>query len=213
MRRFAKVSFVLFAAALIGLGSAQAQDDDYYEDQGYDGPRENKFAFALGAGIVNTDAGSDINYAANFRIKLGDKGSGQVEEGIVGYLEPEIGYWAQDQGFTTGGALGTLEATDFHIGIGITGVIPTRAADLYMNVGLDFHSMDVNLTNIEGAVVLPGINDGSDSGLGGHAKVGLDIYLGDNFSLLGEGGYYLVDSELAIFENQIKVHLGGRFGF
>lgn len=204
MRQFQRVGIVALAIALIGLGAVWAQDDEY-EEQGYGGPRENKFAVGFGAGIVDTDLDSDIYYAADFRIRLGGRGTGNLEEGIIGYIEPEIGYWSMSDSRDNG----KVDYSDLHVGVGITGVIPTRAADLFMNVGLDLHSFD---RSPSGSAVLDTAND-SDSALGGHARVGLDLYLGDNFSLLGCGGYYLVDTDIAQFENQIKVYVGGRVGF
>ena len=203
MRKFHRVGIVALAIALIGLGAVWAQDDEY-EEQGYGGPRENQFAVSFGAGIVDTDLDSDIYYAADFRIRLGGRGSGNLEEGIIGYIEPEVGYWSMSQDAPGG----KIDYSDLHVGVGLTGVIPTRAADLFMNVGLDLHSFDVSPS---GSAIVNTVD--SDSAFGGHARVGLDLYLGDNFSLFGSGGYYLVDTDIAVFENQVKVYIGGRFGF
>lgn len=191
------------AALLLAPGAWGQQRDDRRDGDG------GRFAFAVGAGVVEPDNEGEIYYMGALRIRLfrdGDRRRGDDDWRYAGrgdieaYIEPEIGYWERD-------GVGRSDS-DLNVGVNAIGVIPGRAVDYFFGVGLGFHFLDTRIDVADPTV--PDI-DTSDEHLGGNFQVGLDFRLGRAASIFGVGRFDVlegVDDTL-----QSKVYMGMRFRF
>ena len=104
MRRWMTIG-LLTAAVLLPAGMAQAQDSNDRHDRDRDDEEgrqsdRDRFALAVGAGLVEPLNKTETYYMASLRIRTSGRGSDDREgnrrgdEGITGYLEPEVGYWS-----------------------------------------------------------------------------------------------------------------------
>lgn len=191
MRRWAMVA--LAAAVLYPAGWAHAQDDRYDDEDGRD---QDRFALGVGAGLVEPSGEVETYLMAAFRIRAGGRGDGG-DDGIRGYVEPEIGYWeASGDG---------LEGSDLLLGVNLIGVIPLGPVDSFFGVGAGAHFIDATLVENNRFA------DGSETKLGANAQFGIDLYITDSVSAFGAGRFDLVQG--AEDSVQSKVYLGLRARF
>lgn len=200
MRRWLLVSAVV-AAVLLPTGWAQAQtSDDRYSEDGEDNDY-NRFAFGAGIGLVEPLDQVETYFMAALRIRAGgrDRGSGRAEdEGITGYIEPEVGYWESS-------GEERAKGSDLLLGMNLIGVVPLGNVDSFFGVGAGVHIIDSALLENDPTL------DGSDSKFGANSQFGIDLYITDNISAFGAGRFDLVQgSEDKV---QSKVYLGLRARF
>jgi len=210
MRRWLTIPALTLAALLCGgLASAQTmQDDDRYEED--DGRDEDRFAFGVGVGFVEPTGDVENYFMASLRIRVSgrdgddrdDSGRGRNpggDEGISGYIEPEVGYWERS------GEEGEVSGSDTLLGINLLGVVPFGNVDTFFGVGAGVHFIDTALLENDP------FSDDSETKLGGNAQFGLDLYITDNLSAFGVGRFDLVQG--AQDRAQSKVYLGLRARF
>ncbi|HEX6902242.1 MAG TPA: hypothetical protein VF789_21170 [Thermoanaerobaculia bacterium] len=188
MRRWAMVAVA--AAVLSPTGWAHAQDD---EEKG-----RERYAFAVGAGLVEPANDVENYFMAAFRVRAGSKDEdGSGEEGIRGYVEPEIGYWeASGEG---------REGSDLLLGVNLIGVVPLGPVDSFFGVGAGAHFIDTSLLENDP------LADDSETKLGANAQFGIDLYITETLSAFGAGRFDLVQgSDDSV---QSKVYLGIRARF
>lgn len=195
-----RTTFAAFAAALCGLllapgAWAQRQDDGRDDRDG-----DQRFAFGVGAGVVEPDAGGEIYYTGMLRIRISDDDSRGDDDwrydrrgDIRAYLEPEIGYWERDE-------VGRSES-DLNVGVNAVGVVPGRVVDYFFGVGLGMHFLDATINNV----------DQSDEHFGGNFQVGLDVHLGRTASVFGAGRFDIIEGLDETLQG--KVYMGLRFWF
>src|SRR6185503_5772108 len=94
---------LLAAATLVSAGRAQAQssnDRDRDDDRG--NRHGDRFALGVGIGLVEPLSKVETYEMASLRIRFngrdGDDRRSTIDEGIIGYLEPEVGYWKPSSG-------------------------------------------------------------------------------------------------------------------
>jgi hypothetical protein len=203
MRRWLLVSAVV-AAVLLPTGWAQAQtSDDRYSEDGDDNDY-NRFALAAGIGLVEPLDQVETYFMASLRIRAGGRdrggsgGSGFEDEGITGYIEPEVGYWESS-------GEERAKGSDLLVGVNLIGVVPLGNVDSFFGVGAGVHFVDSALLENDPTL------EGSDSKFGANSQFGLDLYITDNISAFGAGRFDLVQgSEDKV---QSKVYLGLRARF
>jgi hypothetical protein len=194
-----KTLVVLSACCLCALTlaiPAQAQGDG----------ASNRFALALGAGVVEPDGQGELYYTGALRFRIGrDEHRQQGDDwryanrgDVRAYIEPEVGYWSRDD-------QGTSES-DLSVGVNGIGVVPGRIVDYFFGVGLGVHSID---TKIEAGGVTT--FDESDTKFGGNFQVGLDIHMTDSVSLFGTGRFDIIEGLDDTLQG--KVYAGLRFRF
>jgi hypothetical protein len=194
----------LAVAALLASGPAGAQtseDDDFYEDEQRD---DDRFAFGVGAGLVEPSGDVETYFMASLRIRAsgrggrdGDNGRRRGDEGITGYIEPEVGYWKRSGDGVSG--------EDLLIGANLVGVVPLGMVDSFFGVGAGVHMVDAALLED------PEEEDDTATKLGANAQFGLDLYITPKVSAFGVGRFDLVqDSQDDV---QTKVYLGLRARF
>jgi hypothetical protein len=198
------------AAAQTGQGGQNAKDQDIYENA----PSHDRFALGLGIGLVKPDGDAEVYSTASLRIRLRGRDHssepdersgedhpryyrGQYEEGIRGYLEPEVGYWTGKQD--------NVDTKDALVGLNLVGVVPTRSADFFIGVGFGVHFVD------EPKAVGNLFEKKSDQHLGGNLQVGVDINLSDSLALFGTGRVDILEG--ATNNRQSKVYGGLRIRF
>ena len=179
------------AGALLWFPQAALGQEDYDE-----GSVDN-YALSLGLGLVDPEGPTEPYYSAALRIRIGDRDRSREDlqnEGIHGFIEPEIGYWSRDSG-----------NGDLLVGANLIGVVPFRRVDYTFGVGAGLHLLD--FTRQEGPV----ITEESDEALGVNAQFGIDLHLTDSTALFGIGRIDLIEGD--VHELQNKVYLGARFFF
>lgn len=194
MRRW--VMAAVAAAILCPTGWAHAQDDQYDDDEGRN---EDRFALGAGIGLVDTLDEAETYLMASLRIRVGggrdDDGAG--EQGIRGYLEPEVGYWeASGDG---------REGSDLLLGVNLIGVVPLGPVDSFFGVGAGAHFVDTSLLENDP------LADDSETKIGANAQFGIDLYITESLSAFGAGRFDLVQG--ADDSVQSKVYLGLRARF
>lgn len=176
---------------------AQSDDDEQNENAPYN------YALAVGLGLV--EAGDTEDYlTAALRIRVGrdgdeEDGGGRArrDHGIVGYLEPEIGYWESSDD--------VIEGSDLLLGINLIGSMPFSRADSFIGIGVGAHFIDSALLEAD-----PTLDD-SETKLGVNAQFGIDLRMSRSLSAFGTGRFDLVQGSA---ENvQTKVYLGLRARF
>lgn len=197
MRRWLTIPALALATLLWG-GAASAQDtyDDRDDDDG--GSRED-FALAVGVGLVDPGVDTETYLMASLRIRAGggDDRARRGGEGIVGYIEPEIGYWETSND--------RIEGSDLLLGANLIGVIPFGNVDSFFGVGAGLHFVDAQV--LENDPLL----DDSETKLGLNAQFGLDLRVTRSVSAFGAGRFDLVQD--AAEDLQSKVYLGLRARF
>lgn len=198
---------------LLGGATAQAQYDRDRDREGRD------VQLGLGIGLVDPEDSeeAEIYGTASVRFRIGangdDRGSregdwegdhyrgrppGGADSGIVGYLEPEVGYWS--------GGGDREEIEDLLVGVNLVGVVPTSNAAYYLGVGFGVHFFDATLMRQVGGVI-----ESDEELLGGNLHVGVDVNVGPNTALFGTGRVDILEGDIA--ERQTKVYLGLRVAF
>ncbi|MBW8873569.1 MAG: hypothetical protein JF614_01280 [Acidobacteria bacterium] len=196
----------LALTALLSTGWAQAQTsdrDDRDNRDGEGGHNRDRFALGVGVGLVEPSGGVETYYTAALRIRVSGRDEdasrrhASGDEGVTGYIEPEVGYWK---------ASGTHgKGQDTLLGVNLIGVVPFGSVDSFFGVGAALHSIDKSL--LEGNTTL----SGTDSKFGADAQFGIDIYITRSLSAFGTGRFDLVQG--AQSKVQSKVYLGLRARF
>ena len=204
MRRWMTVG-LLTAAVLLPTSLAQAQgsnDRDGYDDDQDDRGHRDRFALGVGIGLVKPANQTETYYMASLRIRTSGRGNGEGErgdQGITGYLEPEVGYW------TSSDSDGLGKGRDLLLGVNLIGVVPLGSVDSFFGVGAGVHSVDASLLeNGSGKT-------GKETKFGANAQFGIDLYINRKLSAFGTGRFDLVLG--AADEVQSKVYLGLRARF
>ena len=203
MKRWTMVG-VVTAAVLLTAGQAWAQSSrDRYDDEDEGGGRHrDRFALGVGIGLVDPGVKVQTYYMASLRIRTSGRDNGRRnagDEGITGYLEPEVGYW------TASGDRNKPKGSDTLLGVNLIGVVPLGAVDSFFGVGAGAHFVDRSV--LANDVTLTG----SDTKFGANAQFGIDLYINRSLSAFGVGRFDLVqDASNSI---QSKVYLGLRARF
>ncbi len=194
----------LALTALLSTGWAQAQTSDRNDrrDDDEGGRNRDRFAFSIGAGLVEPSGGVETYYTAALRIRVSGRDDDSRhrttgDDSVTGYLEPEIGYWKAS------GKNGSGSDTLF--GVNLIGVVPFGSVDSFFGVGAALHSIDKSLLEEDRTL------SGTDSKFGANAQFGIDIYITNKLSAFGTGRFDLVQG--AQSRVQSKVYLGLRVRF
>lgn len=175
--------------------------------RGFAQDRDQRFALALGAGVVEPDGGGEIYYHAALRIRVsgeerqrsGDDWRYESRGDIQAHIEPEVGYWSRDEdGFSE---------SDLILGVNAVGVVPGRSVDYFFGVGLGVHLLDTQIDGAPGRAAV----DESDSHFGGNFQVGLDVHVSRSVSLFGTGRFDVIEGLDETLQG--KVYMGMRFRF
>jgi len=203
MKRWMTVG-VVTAAVLLTAGQAWAQGSrDEDEDQG-GGRHRDRFALGVGIGLVEPLNKVETYYMASLRIRTSGRGGDEGDrrggdEGITGYLEPEVGYW------TTSGGRNRPSGSDTLLGVNLIGVVPLGSVDSFFGVGAGAHFVDASVLTNDASVT------GSKTKFGANAQFGIDLYINRSLSAFGTGRFDLVqDADSRV---QSKVYLGLRARF
>ncbi len=202
MRRWMTVG-LLTAAVLLPTSMAQAQGSDDRDDDQDDRGHRDRFALGVGIGLVKPAHQTETYYMASLRIRTSGRGNDEGEQrgdqGITGYLEPEIGYWtSSDNG-------GRGKGRDLLLGVNLIGVVPLGSVDSFFGVGAGVHSVDATLLDNSAG------KTGSETKFGANAQFGIDLYINRKLSAFGTGRFDLVQG--AADQVQSKVYLGLRARF
>jgi len=204
MRRWMTVS-LLTAAVLLPTSMARAQgadDRNGYDDDQDDRGHRDRFALGVGIGLVKPTNQTETYYMASLRIRTSGRGNGEAErgdQGITGYIEPEVGYWTSSDNDGLG------KGSDLLLGLNLIGVVPLGAVDSFFGVGAGVHSIDATLlANSSGKT-------GNQTKFGANAQFGIDLYINRKLSAFGTGRFDLVQG--AADQVQSKVYLGLRARF
>src|ERR1043166_4310617 len=101
----------LAVAALLASGPVIAQtsqDDDAFGEEEDEQHEDDRFAFGIGAGLVEPSGEVETYLTASLRIRVhgrggeGESGQRRGDEGITGYIEPEVGYWKMSEDGVSG---------------------------------------------------------------------------------------------------------------
>jgi hypothetical protein len=194
---------LLTAAVLLPTGMAQAQGSDDRDDDQDDRGHRDRFALGVGIGLVKPSNQTETYYMASLRIRTSGRGNDEGEQrgdqGITGYLEPEVGYW------TSGGSGRLGKGSDLLLGVNLIGVVPLGSVDSFFGVGAGVHSIDATL--LDNSVG----KTGSETKFGANAQFGIDLYINRKLSAFGTGRFDLVQG--AADQVQSKVYLGLRARF
>jgi hypothetical protein len=189
----------LALTALLSTGWAQAQTSDRDDTGG--GRNRDRFAFSVGAGLVEPSGGVETYYTAALRIRVSggdeDRQHATGDEGVTGYLEPEVGYWKATGNHGKG--------SDTLLGVNLIGVVPFGSVDSFFGVGAALHSIDKSIVEDDPTLT------GTQSKFGADAQFGIDIYITRKLSAFGTGRFDLVQG--AQNRVQSKVYLGLRARF
>ena len=198
MRRLSLVVTLAILASFTA-SPASAQEDRQLD----------RFAFGVGIGLVDlsdspTGDTTETYTTAYLRILLGDTDRRRGEAGFAAYLEPEVSYWESDVRIPlASGGTAASSQSDMLVGLNLIGTTPFSKADFFLGVGLGIHFFDAGLS-------ADNVDLGSDEVLGVNIQTGIDVRLGETFSIWG-----LVRTDLVedVQEVQTKIVLGIRFAF
>lgn len=212
-----------------GLSAQDDYQDDYYDQYDDDDYDEQVRSLGLGAGIVRPDGDGEIYFGLNFRYRInkGDdrdrdddryedadynerhnrshsRGSyrGGTDEGIRAYIEPEIGYWEQSDD-------NAGDREDLLVGVNLVGVVPTRAADFFLGVGVGLHFTDGRLVTADGDDVV--VRELDESRLGANIQVGVELEMTESVGIFGAARLDILEDKPD--DSQTKIWLGLRFHF
>jgi hypothetical protein len=201
MRRWMTVG-LLTAAVLLPTSMAQAQGSDDRDDDQDDRGHRDRFALGVGIGLVKPANQTETYYMASLRIRTSGRGNDEGEQrgdqGITGYLEPEVGYWTSSDS-------GRGKGRDLLLGVNLIGVVPLGSVDSFFGVGAGVHSVDATLLDNSAG------KTGSETKFGANAQFGIDLYINRKLSAFGTGRFDLVQG--AADQVQSKVYLGLRARF
>jgi hypothetical protein len=211
MRRWMTVG-LLTAAVLLPTGMAQAQgshdrqDRDDEEDGGRGG--RDRFALGVGIGLVEPLNKTETYYMASLRIRTSgrggddrDEGRRGGDEGITGYVEPEVGYWTSSG--DSGSRLG--KGSDLLLGINLIGVVPLGSVDSFFGVGAGAHFVDAAVLTDDDSLT------GRQTKFGANAQFGIDLYITRKLSAFGTGRFDLVQGSADRIQSKVYLGLRGRF--
>lgn len=200
MRRANRVLTGCVLAALLTGVPALAQEQDPYDEGGAE-----RFALGVGAGLADAGPGAAPYFMAAFRIRLGDE---EQAEGIAAYIEPEIGYWEDDE---TDGPVRSNQS-DLLLGVNIVGAMELARVEYFLGAGIGVHMLgaDVSVGNVS--------TDADSDVLGVNVHFGVDVDLSDSVGLFGVGRFDIVDDDrdqsvVVVEDVQGKGYLGLRFRF
>src|SRR4051812_48754207 len=196
---------LLTAAALVSAGRAQAQssnDRDRDDDRG--SRYGDRFALGVGIGLVEPLNKVETYEMASLRIRVHGRSDGDdrrtgSEDGIFGYIEPEVGYWKPSSGHPGKGS-------DLLLGINLVGVIPLGGVDTFLGVGAGVHQIDTTLLTSNP----PAGASGNESKFGANAQFGIDIYITRKLSAFGVGRFDLVQGSEDRIQSKVYLGLRGR---
>ena len=204
MKRWTMVS-VVTAAVLLTASQAWAQssrnrNDD--EDEG--GGKRDRFALGVGIGLVEPTSKVETYYTAALRIRTNGRGDNDRratggDEGVTGYLEPEVGYW------TASGDKKNAKGSDTLLGVNLIGVVPLGAVDSFFGVGAGAHFIDNSVLLNDNTL------SGSSTKFGANAQFGLDLYINRKLSVFGVGRFDLVQDAESRVQSKVYLGLRGRF--
>jgi hypothetical protein len=196
----------LALTALLSTGWANAQTSDREDREGEGGRNRDRFALALGVGVglVEPSGGVETYYTAALRIRVSgrdedasDRRRASGDEGVTGYLEPEVGYWmASDK---------NGKGQDTLLGVNLIGVVPFGSVDSFFGVGAALHSIDKSLLEDNRTL------SGTDSKFGADAQFGIDIYITHSLSAFGTGRFDLVQGAQSRVQSKVYLGLRARF--
>jgi hypothetical protein len=196
MKRWWIVPVFLGMALLAGQPLLAWSDDDEEEDA------QPRFALGVGAGLV--EAGESENYlTASLRIRFGnndddeDEGGRGRDQGIAGYIEPEIAYWESTND--------RIEGSDLLIGVNLIGAMPFSRAESFIGAGVGVHFVDAALLESNSRL------DGSETKLGVNAQFGLDLRMTRSLSAFGTGRFDLVQGSSESVQTKVFLGLRARF--
>jgi hypothetical protein len=195
MKRWMTIGLLTFAV-LLPAGMAQAQSSDDRQDRDRDDDhRGDRFALGVGAGLVEPLNKTETYYMASLRIRTSGRGS---DQGITGYLEPEVGYWTStDQSRPKG--------SDLLLGVNLIGVVPLGAVDSFFGVGAGAHFIDAALAADDATL------SGRDTKFGANAQFGIDLFINRKLSAFGAGRFDLVQGASNRVQTKVYLGLRGRF--
>ena len=200
MRRWTLVLAVALTT-LLSTGLAQAQTSNRDDDDG-DGHNRDRFALGVGVGLVEPLNEVETYYMASLRIRVSgrDDDSGRSssgDEGVTGYLEPEIGYWKASGDGSEGG--------DLLLGVNLIGVVPFGSVDSFFGVGAGVHSVDKSLLENDSRL------SGSETKFGANAQFGIDLFITRKLSAFGAGRFDLVQDSQDKVQSKVYLWLRARF--
>ena len=205
MKRWTMVG-VVTAAVLLTAGQAWAQSSrDRYDDEDEGGNRHrDRFALGVGIGLVEPNSKVETYYTAALRIRTNGRGDNDRratggDEGVTGYLEPEVGYW------TAGGDRNHAKGGDTLLGVNLIGVVPLGAVDSFFGVGAGAHFIDNSVLLNDNTLT------GSATKFGANAQFGLDLYINRKLSVFGVGRFDLVQDADNRIQSKVYLGLRGRF--
>lgn len=209
MRRWMTVG-LLTVAVLLPAGMAQAQGsndrhdrDRDDEEEGHRGDRD-RFALGVGIGLVEPTSKTETYYMASLRIRTSGRGGEdrdggrRGDEGITGYVEPEVGYW-------TSSDRNRPKGSDLLLGVNLIGVVPLGSVDSFFGVGAGAHFIDAALAADDTTL------SGRDTKLGANAQFGIDLYINRKLSAFGTGRFDLVQGASNRIQSKVYLGLRGRF--
>jgi hypothetical protein len=205
---------LLTAAVLLPTGLAQAQsshdrhdrDDRDDEEDGGRGGRD-RFALGVGIGLVEPLNKTETYYMASLRIRTSGRGredrdeGRRGDEGITGYVEPEVGYWTSSGGNNS--RLG--KGSDLLLGINLIGVVPLGSVDSFFGVGAGAHFVDAAVLTNDDSLT------GRQTKFGANAQFGIDLYITRKLSAFGTGRFDLVQGSADRIQSKVYLGLRGRF--
>lgn len=200
MKRANRIVMGCLVVSLLSAGMALGQEQDRYDE----GEAE-RFALALGVGMVDAGPGTAPYLSAAFRIRLGGEGEA---EGVAAYIEPEIGYWEDD---SSRGPVATKQS-DLLLGVNIVGAMELARVEYFIGAGIGIHFLGADVS-------LGGVSiDEDDEALGVNVHFGVDVDLTDSLSLFGVGRFDIIDDDrdettVLVEDVQGKGYLGLRFRF
>ena len=184
---------LLAALALTILGvPALAQEDE-----------QGRFSLGIGGGMVDGGADTEPYFNANMRFRVGYRAEGtEREAGIIGFVEPEVGYWSTD---TAAG-----ELSDTLLGVNVGGAVRLRVFEYFVGAGAGYHLVDG-----ERRISGNRLEDFDEGALGFNVQFGFDVRFSESVSIYGVGRFDLIDLDdvpaTIVGEEQTKAYLGLRF--
>jgi hypothetical protein len=194
---------LLTVAVLLPAGMARAQGNDR-DDRDRDDDRgdRDRFALGVGVGLVEPLNKTETYYMASLRIRTSGRAEGREgrggNEGITGYLEPEVGYW-------TSSDKSRPKGSDLLLGVNLIGVVPLGAVDSFFGVGAGAHFIDASLAANDTSL------SGRDTKFGANAQFGIDLYITRKLSAFGTGRFDLVQGSSNRIQSKVYLGLRGRF--
>lgn len=205
MKRWTMVGVVTMAV-LLTAGQAWAQSSRNHSDDEDEegGGHRDRFALGVGIGLVEPSSKVETYYTASLRIRTSGRDSDRRQaaagdEGVTGYLEPEVGYW------TASGDRNNAKGSDTLVGVNLIGVVPLGSVDSFFGVGAGAHFIDNSVL----------LNDrtltGSSTKFGANAQFGIDLYINRKLSVFGVGRFDLVQDADSRVQSKVYLGLRGRF--